>query len=58
MSAESAIVALENRYLRDYPREAARKIEGLSAEEAAQAIEMRRIFFMLRPFPGFGVKTG
>lgn len=41
MSAESAIVALENRYLRDYPREAARKLEGLSADEAAQAIEAR-----------------
>jgi magnesium transporter len=41
MSAESAIVALENRYLRDYPREAARKLEALSADEAAQAIEAR-----------------
>lgn len=41
MSAESAIVALENRYLRDYPREAARRLEALSAEEAAQAIEAR-----------------
>jgi magnesium transporter len=41
MSAESAIVALENRYLRDYPREAARRLEALSPEEAAQAIEAR-----------------
>ena len=41
MSAESAVVALENRYLRDYPREAARKLEALSADEAAQAIEAR-----------------
>lgn len=43
MTAESAIVALENRYLRDYPREAARKIEGLSADEAARAIEARAV---------------
>lgn len=43
MTAESAIVALENRYLRDYPREAARKLEGLSAEEAARAIEARAV---------------
>ncbi len=41
MSAESAVIALENRYLRDYPREAARKLEALSADEAAQAIEAR-----------------
>src|SRR5688500_7444650 len=41
MSAESAVAALENRYLRDYPREAARKIEALSADDAAQAIEAR-----------------
>jgi len=41
MSAESAVVALENRYMRDYPREAARKLEALSTEEAAQAIEAR-----------------
>lgn len=41
MSAESAILALENRYLRDYPREAARRLEALSPEEAAQAIEAR-----------------
>ena len=43
MTAESAIVALENRYLRDYPREAARKLEGLSADEAARAIEARAV---------------
>lgn len=41
MSAESAVVALENRYLRDYPREAARRLEALSLEEATQAIEAR-----------------
>ncbi|MGQ0749267.1 MAG: magnesium transporter [Betaproteobacteria bacterium] len=43
MTAESAIVALENRYLRDYPREAARKLEALSADEAARAIEARAV---------------
>jgi magnesium transporter len=43
MTAESAIVALENRYLRDYPREAARKLEGLSADDAARAIEARAV---------------
>lgn len=41
MSAESAVLALENRYLRDYPREAARKLEALPADLAAQAIETR-----------------
>lgn len=41
MSAESAIVALENRYLRDYPREAARRLEALSADDAAQALRER-----------------
>jgi magnesium transporter len=41
MGAESAVMALENRYLRDYPREAARKLEALSADEAVQAIEAR-----------------
>ncbi|MBI4194020.1 MAG: magnesium transporter [Betaproteobacteria bacterium] len=39
MSAESAIVALENRYLRDYPREAARKLEALPADQAARVVE-------------------
>lgn len=39
MSADSAITALESRYLRDYPREAARKLEALPAEQAARAIE-------------------
>jgi magnesium transporter len=38
MSAESVVVALEKRYLRDFPREAARKLERLPAEQAAQAI--------------------
>jgi magnesium transporter len=41
MGAESAVMALENRYLRDYPREAARKLEALPADEAVQAIEAR-----------------
>ncbi|HET7597808.1 MAG TPA: magnesium transporter [Burkholderiales bacterium] len=41
MSAESAIVALENRYLRDYPREAARRLEALSTDAAAQALRER-----------------
>ena len=39
MSADSAVAALESRYLRDYPREAARKLEALPAEQAARAIE-------------------
>jgi magnesium transporter len=39
MSTESVVVALEKRYLRDFPREAARKLERLPAEQAAQAIE-------------------
>jgi len=38
MSADSAIAALESRYLRDYPREAARKLEALPAAQAARAI--------------------
>ena len=38
MSAESVIVALEKRYLQDFPREAARKLERLPVEQAAQAI--------------------
>lgn len=38
MSAESVVVALEKRYLQDFPREAARKLERLPAEQAAQAI--------------------
>jgi magnesium transporter len=41
MGAESAVMALEDRYLRDYPREAARKLEALSSDEAVQAIEAR-----------------
>jgi len=41
MSAESAIVALENRYFRDYPREAARRLEALALDDAVQAIEAR-----------------
>jgi magnesium transporter len=43
MTAESVVVALENRYLRDYPREAARKLESLSADEAARTIEARAV---------------
>jgi magnesium transporter len=43
MNAESAVIALENRYLRDYPREAARRLEALPADEAAQAIEARTV---------------
>ncbi|MDH3315028.1 MAG: magnesium transporter [Betaproteobacteria bacterium] len=39
MSAESVVVALEKRYLQDFPREAARKLERLPAAQAAQAIE-------------------
>lgn len=39
MSAESVVFALEKRYLQDFPREAARKLERLPAEQAAQAIE-------------------
>ena len=39
MSAESVVVALEKRYLQDFPREAARKLERLPAVQAAQAIE-------------------
>jgi magnesium transporter len=39
MSAESVVVALEKRYLQDFPREAARKLERLPAAHAAQAIE-------------------
>jgi magnesium transporter len=39
MGAETAVLALENRFLRDYPREAARRLEALPAEEAAQVIE-------------------
>jgi len=38
MSAESVVVALEKRYLQDFPREAARKLERLPVEQAAQAI--------------------
>ncbi len=38
MSAESVVVALEKRYLQDYPREAARKLERLPMEQAAEAI--------------------
>lgn len=38
MAADSAVMALEGRYLRDYPREAARKLEALPAQDAAQAI--------------------
>jgi len=39
MSAEAAVLALENRYLRIFPREAARKLEALPAKEAAQVFE-------------------
>ncbi len=39
MSAESVVIALEKRYLQDFPREAARKLERLPAAQAAQAIE-------------------
>jgi magnesium transporter len=39
MGAETVVVALEKRYLQDFPREAARKLERLPAAEAAQAIE-------------------
>lgn len=38
MSAESVVMALEKRYLQDFPREAARKLERLPADQAAQAI--------------------
>jgi len=38
MSAESVVVALEKRYLQDFPREAARKLERLPVGQAAQAI--------------------
>ena len=38
MSADSVVVALEKRYLQDFPREAARKLERLTVEQAAQAI--------------------
>ena len=37
MSAESVVVALEKRFLQDFPREAARKLERLPMEQAAQA---------------------
>jgi len=39
MSAQSVMVALEKRYLQDFPREAARNLERLPIDEAAQAIE-------------------
>ena len=38
MSADSVVVALEKRYLQDFPREAARKLERLPMEQAAQAV--------------------
>ena len=38
MSAESVVVALEKRYLQDFPREAARRLERIPVEQAAQAI--------------------
>ena len=38
MSADSVVVALEKRYLQDYPREAARKLERLPADQAAQTV--------------------
>jgi magnesium transporter len=43
MSADSAMTALESRYLRDYPREAASKLEALPAEAAARAIAAQPI---------------
>lgn len=39
MSAEAAVLALEHSYLRNYPREAARRLESLPAAEAAKAFE-------------------
>lgn len=39
MSAESVTVALEKRYLQDFPREAARNLERLPVDQAAQAME-------------------
>jgi magnesium transporter len=39
MSADSAVLALEHRFLRDYPREAARRLEAMPADEAARVIE-------------------
>jgi len=38
MSTDSVVVALEKRYLQDFPREAARKLERLPVEQAALAI--------------------
>jgi magnesium transporter len=38
MSAEAAVLALEQRYLKNYPREAARKLEALPAGEATQVV--------------------
>ena len=40
MSAESVTVALEKRYLQDFPREAARNLERLPVDQAAQAMEL------------------
>ena len=39
MSAESVVMALETRYLRDFPREAARMLERLPSGQAAQALQ-------------------
>jgi magnesium transporter len=43
MSADSAVMALEGRYLRNYPREAARRLETLPAEEAARVISAQAV---------------
>ena len=39
MSAEAAVRALENRYLKSFPREAARRLETLPSEEAMRVFE-------------------
>jgi magnesium transporter len=38
MSVESTVTALEGRFLRDYPREVARQLERMPAEQAARAL--------------------
>lgn len=38
MSVESAVAVLESRFLRDYPREAARKLERMSPAQAARVL--------------------
>lgn len=38
MSVESAVAALESRFLRDYPREVARRLERMPPEQAARVL--------------------